>query len=56
MVLWEFFTFLIITALIFAFSGTWGLSLYRGTQRDCQELNAALLTEQREGPLRKCER
>lgn len=47
-------TWLVISLLIFAFSGTLGQTFYTQYQRDCQAANAALLAEQREGPLNDC--
>jgi len=47
-------TRLLISLLIFAFSGTLFDDLLTKAQRDCQAANAALLAEQREGAPRPC--
>lgn len=47
-------TFLLITALIFAFSGALGRSLWNGSKAICHESNVMLLSEGKQGPLRPC--
>lgn len=44
----------ILTALILAFSGALGTSIYQGSMRDCERNNSQLQAEQREGPLQRC--
>jgi len=47
-------TWLLITLLIFAFSGEMWSVLLTSNERDCYKANATLLEEGREGPLRDC--
>ena len=47
-------TFLLITVLIFAFSGELFKVFTTQNERDCYKANALLLEEGREGPLRGC--
>jgi len=46
-------TFLIISILIFAFSGSLYKMFWNAHERDCHQANSELLQEQREGPLRE---
>jgi len=48
-------TYLLITALIFAFSGGLFDDLRTKAQRDCYKANAVFLEEGKQGPLRGCE-
>ena len=54
MILREAITFLIITVLIFAGSGSLFSGAVARAQRDCHQANAQLLHEGREGPLQAC--
>lgn len=47
-------TFLLITGLIFLFSGELGHMLWTAHERDCHKSNVELLSEGRQGPLRSC--
>lgn len=47
--------FVIITVLIFAFSGELFSVFMTKNERDCYKVNQELLASQREGPLRNCE-
>ena len=47
-------TYLLITALIFAFSYTLGDDLLTKHDRDCHAKNAALLERMAQGPLQEC--
>ena len=47
-------TYVLISALIFAFSYTLGDDLLTKHDRDCHKKNAALLERQAEGPMEEC--
>lgn len=54
MKLYEPFTFILITVLIFAFSGSLGKMFWNGSKADCHERNTQLMSDQRYGPLAHC--
>ena len=47
-------TYVLISALILAFSYTLGDDLLTKHDRDCHKKNAVLLEEQKQGPLDEC--
>ncbi len=48
-------TYVLIMALIFAFSGELFHGFVSRYERDCYQSNVQLLEEGRQGPLRKCQ-
>ena len=48
-------TYVLITALILAFSGELFAVFSSSRQADCHQRNVRLLTDLREGPLQECE-
>ena len=48
-------TYVLITALILAFSGELFAVFSSSRQADCHQRNVRLLTDVREGPLQECE-
>jgi hypothetical protein len=54
MKLYEAFTFVIITALIFAFSGELFDVFFVRHARDCYKSNLELIQNHQHGPLRNC--